>query len=373
MNTSNLSYLSETKKKVTQTLSLFEGMNLDKSKFCVMPFVNIILEPNGEIGLCRHKGTEFTFGNIKDHTIDEIWSSPKVQAWRESHLNGKPSICKTELVDCRCNLCPELNTLLPEAELTNTKNPKILRLTANLNGKCNLQCQMCHVWKLPNGFYTEENFWAPARERFFKDILEVDMLSGEPFIQQDTYRLIDEVSSVNPDCKWTFTSNLHWKLTDELKNRLDKIEIKNLIVSIDSLTNEIYAKIRYPGNLDFVLQNLDAMLVYQDERIHKGKSNLNIRINYLVQKDNWREVKEMIQFCFQKKVTPFITFLYEPEEFCLLNLDAKEKIKILEFYFETLSREEILLVQRVVKPLIRSLDRFDYAFFMNVLHERVHQ
>lgn len=156
-------FLEKTKKKVIETLNLFEEMNLDKNTFCVMPFVNIILEPNGDVGICRQKGTSFTFGNIQNQSIDEIWSSQKIQEWRQGHLDGTPKICEVELVDRKCNLCPELNALLPNAEIDNIKNPKILRLTANLNGKCNLQCQMCNVWKMPNGFYTEENFWIPAK------------------------------------------------------------------------------------------------------------------------------------------------------------------------------------------------------------------
>lgn len=368
-----LSYLNETKSKVLHTLDAFDEMGLDKNKFCVMPFVNIILEPNGEVGLCRHKGTEFTFGNVRNHSIDEIWSSPKVQEWRAGHVSGEASVCHKELVDQKCNLCPELNSLLPEADVHNIKNPQILRLTANLNGKCNLQCQMCHVWKMPNGFYTEENFWIPARERFFKDILEVDLLSGEPFIQADTYRLIKEISSVNSKCKWTFTTNMHWKLTGEVKNELDKIQIKNIIASIDSLKPDIYKKIRYPGDLSFVLENLDHMIAYERERKASGKSDLNIRINFLIQKDNWSEVKEMINYCFDRSITPFVTFLYEPDSYSLLTLEAKERARILSFYFETMNREELLMSQRVLKPLIRSLDPFDYAYFMNSFHEKVLQ
>jgi radical SAM protein with 4Fe4S-binding SPASM domain len=365
------SYLKNTKEKVQKTLDVFEKMNVDKNKFCVMPFVNIILEPNGDVGICRHKGTEFTFGNIRNQTIDEIWTSEKVQEWRKGHLSGEANVCKTELIDRKCNLCPELNTLLADAEITNIKNPRILRLTANLNGKCNLQCQMCHVWKLPNNFYNDSNFWIPAKERFFKEILEVDMLSGEPFIQQDTYRLIDEIYSVNPSCQWTFTTNMHWKLTEIIKLRLNKIIIKNMITSIDSLNEEVYKKIRFPGDLNFVLSNLDAMLEYQKERIEDGLSSLNIRVHFLIQKDNWMEVKEMIAFCFEKKVTPFISFLYEPVLFTLLDETDTVKIKILDFYFETLNREELLLIQRILKPLIRSLDKIDLAHYMFLLHQRI--
>ena len=227
------------------------------------------------------------------------------------------------------------------------------------------------AYTLPNGFYTEENFWIPARERFFKDILEVDMLSGEPFIQQDTYRLIEEVSSVNPECQWTFTTNLHWKLTDEVKKKLDKIIIKNIITSFDSLNNETYAKIRKGGDLRFVLKNLDEILKYQAERVNAGKSKLNIRVNFLIQQDNWKEVKEMIHFCFEKHLTPFITFLYEPEKFSILNVDVEIRKKMLDFYFENLNNEELLLIQRVLKPIIRSLSKIEYVYYINLLHNRV--
>ena len=35
----------------------------------------------------------------------------------------------------------------------------IRKLTANLNGLCNLRCTMCHIWRKPNDVYNDENFW----------------------------------------------------------------------------------------------------------------------------------------------------------------------------------------------------------------------
>lgn len=373
METSVHPFLEKNKQNVSETLKAFRDKELAADSFCIMPFVNIILEPDGNIGICRHKGHDFTFGNIRDKSIDEIWESEAIQAWRKEHLTGNTKVCSTELTDRQCNLCPELNKLLPHAEITNTKNPKILRLTANLNGQCNLQCQMCSIWQLPNGFYTEENFWIPAREKFFKDILEVDLLSGEPFIQKDTFKLIDEISSVNPDCSWSFTTNLHWKLSDKLVDYLNKIKIKHLLISIDSLIPETYHKIRYPGDLNFVLKNLDDLLLYQVTRIQKGLGSLNLRINFLVQKDNWREVKHYLHFCLSKEITPFITFLYGPVEFSLLNLSHFEKLEILDFYFETLSYNELLFTQRVIKPLLRSLPKIDYIHYLEQFHQLTRQ
>lgn len=199
------------------------------------------------------------------------------------------------------------------------------------------------------------------------------MLSGEPFIQPDTYRLINEVSAVNPNCQWTFTTNLHWRLTDKIKSSLDKIIIKNIIVSIDSLNPDVYSKIRKLGDLKFVLKNIDELIKYQDIRIETRKSGLQIRLNFLTQKDNWFELKEIIQFCLNKKIIPFITLLHNPLDFSILNLDHDERIKILNFYFQTLNREELLLTQRVLKPLIRSLNKINYVSFMMLLNDRMIQ
>lgn len=363
-------FLEKNKDNLDTTLKLFRDQKLLIDKFCIMPFVNIILEPDGNVGICRHRGSEYTFGNIREKSIDEIWQSKEIQAWRQEHISGKTKICSVELVDCRCNLCPELNKLLPYTEINNLTNPKILRLTANLNGKCNLQCQMCDIWKLPNGFYNEENFWIPAKEKFFKHIIEVDLLSGEPFIQNDTYRLIDEISSVNPDCSWSFTSNLHWRLSENIINYLNKIKIKYFLISLDSLISETYHKIRYPGNLNFVLQNIEALLDYQRLRIKNGRGELNIRINFLIQKDNWREIKSIIKFCIDREITPYLTFLYAPQNFSLLNLEYKLRVEILDFYFETLNKEELLFSQRILKPIMRSLNQLDYVYYIQKLQQQ---
>lgn len=360
--------LAQLKNQSADVDQTFSSRGLKKSSFCVMPFVNIILEPNGDVGFCRHKGIKFPYGNIRTQSLDEIWQSDKVQKWRSEFLSGEVEVCSKEVIDVKCNQCPELNKLLPMAELE-VKNPKILRLTANLNGKCNLQCQMCDVWKLPNGFYTEENFWKPARERFFKDIQEVDLLSGEPFIQADTYKLIDEITAVNPDCQWTLTTNMHWKLTDKIKEQLDRIKIKNIILSIDSLDHAGYAKIRYPGDLSFVFKNVEALLCYQEERVKRGLGSLNLRLNCVVQKDNWHEVKTIVNYCTERRIIPFLTFLYFPERFSLLTLDHADRKNILNFYFETLSSTEMVFAQRVIRPLVRSLEKIDYVQYLDKMRE----
>jgi cyclic pyranopterin phosphate synthase len=353
-----------------EVLDLFEKESRPKRDFCIVPFTTIILEPNGSVGICRLKGTEYSIGSLKNNTLEEIWNGEIVRNWRKEFIEGNSSICRQEIDFRNCNLCQENNKLYHDAEITEIQNTPILKLTANFNGFCNLECQMCHVWKMPNGFYTEENFWEPARELIFKSIKEVDMLSGEPFLQKDTYKLFDEVSSVNPDCLWTFNSNFHWKLNEKIKSSLDKVKVKNLIVSIDSLDSENYARIRKKGNLDVVLENLDRVIDYEKTRLERGMTSLGLNLNFLVMKENYHEVEDVFNFCESKDIFPFITFCYEPSEYSLLTFSNEEKKKVLE-HFLKLSDVQIFMLSRVIKPVLMSLEKkIDQANYLLQFKEK---
>jgi radical SAM protein with 4Fe4S-binding SPASM domain len=328
--------------------------DIDFEKFCVVPFTTIILEPNGDVGVCRQKGTEFIFGNIKDNTLEEIWNGEKLTSWRKEFISGEIDTCTKEMKHMRCHQCKENNQMLDALNFDNLLESKIIKLTANFNGQCNLQCQMCHIWKMPNGLYDEVNFWEYAKESLFKTIHEIDMLSGEPLIQKDTFRLINEVSDVNPECKWTITTNAHWKLNDHIQSHLDKIVLKNLIVSIDSLDKETYYKIRYPGKIDLVLQNLEELIRYKNERQSNGLQPFNIHWNFLAQKDNWREIPEVLKYTQDRGILPFVTFLYEPEEYSLLTLPPHEQKEIITYLIENTLHKDLPQIRRVILPLIES-------------------
>lgn len=321
----------------------------------MVPFTTIILEPNGDVGICRQKGTEFIFGNLKEQSLEDIWMSPKLQAWREEFISGNIQTCSREAKHMRCHLCPDNNEMLSFMDFSKLDKPKIIKLTANFNGQCNLQCQMCHIWKMPNGLYDELNFWSYARKEIFPHIQEIDMLSGEPLIQQDTYKLIDEMSELNPACQWTITTNAHWKFGDKIKNALERIELRNLIVSIDSFDPDTYHHIRYPGRLDLVLNTLDELITYRDKRAGQGRG-FGIHLNFLAQKDNWREIPHALDFCLKKSIKPFVTYLYEPPEYSLDQLNSSGKREVIDFLIGETPKERFYLLQRVLYPLISSLD-----------------
>ncbi len=338
-------------KTAQDVVSEYQKLGLS-AKFCTVPFTTLLLEPDGLVGACRQKGCEFPVGRLQDNTIDEIWNGQALRQWRREFLDGKPVNCAKEVRHVQCHTCPEYNYLLPHLDISEVQSRKPSRIAFNLNGKCNLECQMCHIWQKPNGFYDQIGFWEKLQE-LIVDLKEVELLSGEPFIQKDTYKLIDQISESKPDVRWIITTNLNWKLTDYVKSKLDKIKIRNLIVSIDSLIPESYAKIRKKGNLSLALSTLDDLIDYDKDRVARGLSSLNIHANFLVQKDNWKELGSFHDFKIAKGVHVFRTFLHEPFEHSLLSLPENERESILEYFLKNLRKEQMSM--RVILPLLDSV------------------
>lgn len=326
--------------------------------FCLVPFTTLQLEADGNVNVCRQKGTEFSVGDIHKNSIAEIWNGEVLQGIRQEFIDNKVVTCEKDIKYKNCNLCIENNEIFNDVEIAAKQSYPIQRLGFNINGKCNLECQMCHVWKMPNGLYNDDNFWNYAKTEIFPHLKEVELLSGEPFIQSDTYKLINILSAINKECRWIITTNAHWKLNKKIKSEMDKIFIRNIIVSIDSLVPSTYSKIRKKGNLNFVLANLERLFEYENERIEKGLSSLGIRVNYLIQQDNWKEVGEIFKFHgIKKQAKSFITFLYEPNEYSLLAFSESKKGEVLDYYLDNFSIEEISLMMRVIRPVLDSLSK----------------
>lgn len=330
--------------------------NLPKD-FCPVPFTTIILEPNGNVGICRHHGPNFPIGHISQNTIEEIWNGPNAQKWRTEFLQNKISTCDPILHERHCNLTHQWNELLPHIDLTQTTSLPILKLTANFNGQCNLRCQMCSIWKSPNGLYHKINFWEPAKKHIFPHLKEIDMLGGEPFIQSDTFQLMDDVYEVNPDCRWNITTNLHWEFDQKIRDNFERLNFRNINVSIDSLDPTLFHKIRYPGDLNLVLKNLQILKAYAQ------KKPFEISINFTMQKDNWFEAPDLVEYCLENGFVPHLFLLKQPTSMSTLDLNIEDRKKILDYYFSKLPNQKLAHLLRIMNPLIFSLPKIEQAHY----------
>lgn len=298
--------------------------------FCIIPFVNIILGPGGDISVCRQKGTKHVIGNLKENNLKEIWNGEYLQKWRREFLDGKPEICAEEVKYVHCHLSPEQYWGTEDVSFKVEQDYPFKKLTANLNGECNLRCVMCDVWRQENGFYTEERFWKEARTEIFPYIKEIEMLSGEPLIQDDTFKLIDEMALINPEAAWSITTNGVWQFDGRVKDHLEKIKIKRFIFSIDSFDEKRYSKIRVNGSLETVLKNLKQVSDFGK----KQKNPFAVTIHFLIMKDNFEEIINAVKESRKYNTKLTLDLCVNPKSLSIFSLnegDRKElTLKLLE-------------------------------------------
>ena len=319
---------------------------------CPLPFTQLFLNPNGTVAPCCYlaQAPYYHVGDIQKQTLEEMWNSPKMRTLRKELLEGKPKICQFQMQASQCNRIRQ--DLAPRAVYQEVVPFPMQRLDLMLNGHCNLECVMCDVWTMPNGVYGENGFWEQGKESIFPYLVELDVKGGEPFIQKDVYRLIEEVSAVNPECNWHFTTNGHYRFNARMRDAVSKIRIVRLSLSIDSLDPARFAQIRKKGDLSLVLRTLDDWIEYKritDDRL------LQINSNFVVQKDNWREVPAFYSFCRQKGIAPFFIILTHPSDLSILNLPLEERLEALERYYEAMRVDQDPVYFRIIRPLQDSI------------------
>ncbi len=333
----------------------FTKENLPDS-FCAVPFSTLIFNSWGNVGGCRELGNEHHLGDAREQTWEEIWNGEKARAWRREFLTDNVQTCKEAQLHRKCHKVPWTQELTPHIDLAEVQTKPPSRISPDFNGQCNLRCPMCDIWKLPNGLYDKLGFWESAEKNLFPFLKQVDPLSGEPFIQKDTFRLMDIMGRVNPTAEWRITTNAHWKLTPLIKEKMDKINVFGISVSLDAVSQEVYGSVRERGDISVPLKTIDDLLAYREDREKRGLSKFYVDINMTVQKDNWHEMGDLVKLALSKKdVNPLIQLLYRPPNMSILNYDEAERMKILNYCFEKLDWEVLKYCRRVVVALLDSL------------------
>jgi cyclic pyranopterin phosphate synthase len=333
----------------------FTKDNLPDS-FCAVPFSTLIFNSWGNVGGCRELGNEHHLGDAREQKWEEIWNGEKARAWRREFLTGEVKTCKEAQLHRMCHKEPFNQELIEEIDLAEVQTRPPSRISPDFNGQCNLRCPMCTIWQLPNGLYDELGFWESAEKNLFPFLKQVDPLSGEPFIQKDTFRLMDIMGRVNPKAAWRITTNAHWKLTPLIKEKLDRITIAGINVSLDAISQEVYSVVRERGNISVPLKTVDDLVAYNQDRSKRGLEKFAISINMTVQKDNWHEMGGLVKYALSKGAIPLIQLLYRPPQMSLLSYDEAERISILDFFFETIDWELLKYCRRPVVALLDSLE-----------------
>jgi radical SAM protein with 4Fe4S-binding SPASM domain len=336
---------------------------INRENICPTPFTTLILNPNGDVGCCRQLTNHHVIGNIFKESLEDIWNGEKVRLWRKEFLEGKISTCSECMEFRHCHLGGENNALYDHTDFSEVQKRPPLRLSPDFNGQCNLTCNMCDIWTLPNGLYDENEIWPILEKNLFPFLTIMEPLGGEPFVQKDTFRLIKLMSEINPTCKWSFTTNAHWQLNKSIKKHLDLLQEVDIRVSLDGLTEDVFKKIR-GGDLSLVLQTVEDLHQYNQERMERGAVPMKISLAMTVQTYNWKEMHLFAMYGDQEK---FHDFHYQETvggeeykggEILILNqLPEIEKIRITEYILDSLKPKAMFKAKEVLFPILKTLDK----------------
>ena len=316
--------------------------------FCKAPFSQLLLNPEGRFfPCCYHFGAKL--GDMKNDELSAVWNGKKIQKLRKEFLEVKPKTCRGRMQQIQCHQNFERLQLPEKPAVIMSKQP--MRLDLRLNGLCNLRCVMCDVWQQPNHRWDDSNFWEDGPITLFPQLQEIDLLGGEPFVQKDTYRLIETVSAINKDCLWSFVTNGHYRFTKTLTKALDKIKIRKIQLSLDSLIPANYQLIR-KGNLNLTLNTLNKWLDYRNSRTEP----FDFVCSLAVIDKNFSEIANFLDFCLEKKIAPELQYVvYDPSGNSSLKYDSacekEAKVAIIDRwlpnYFDE-SRKQLELIKRAL-------------------------
>lgn len=311
--------------------------------FCAAPFIQMTLQPSGRVSPCCYHYNHF-LGDGREQSLTDIWNSAPIQKLRNEFLTGAIKTCRGRIKNQSCQ--KQFQRFEADIERAVIQQTPPRRLDVRLNGQCNLKCVMCEVWQAPNHVWDASTLWSELDSPFLEQLQEVEMLGGEPFIQQDTFRFIDAVRQGNPLCQWSFVTNAHYPFSKRLQAALSQIQIRRVQVSIDSFHRDTYQAIR-GGDMALRDQCLGAW------RQLAGDRGFDLVLSMCVLKHNWREVPAFIRTCQEWQLGIELQYAYyDPSHDSSLEyMSLQEKEDVLQFWRDQLAPEDWVHVLPIVTPL----------------------
>lgn len=306
-----------------------EGSAVKLTKNCLYPWQFLQVHAGGMMQCCA-VGNDTDLGDfIIDHcerlergeTADAL-NSPGLQALRNGLLTGnlRPMCRKCFFVDdklvttdfLRGRLLHEIKPRFPEGtdldSLDLTQVHAYKEMAISFTNKCNLRCVYCIQSTQANvNPYFKLDFpekYAESTLDFFaqQGIVEVrSCVEGEPTIYKRWYEVFSWFRKKYPHIALYMTTNLCRRYTDDEIGLLARYAV--LDVSCDTLDPALYHKLRYPGKIEVVLENLERI---RDKAQALGISGPRISLHAVVSDLTWPTLEGLADFALERGYLPFL-------------------------------------------------------------------
>lgn len=280
-----------------------------KRQICTKPFewMEIFNQPaSGELYLCCPWWLPKSLGNASEVDARELWQSDLASEIRQSVIDGSYKYCSKEfcpyvaspnapespikMVDEEEYAGYQLAVSQPELYLPAPKT-----MNCAYDRSCNLQCPSCRNEIIQASKPDRDEYEVMIRkilDSFAEDLGTLYVTgSGDPFASRHLWQLLSsDISKKYPSLNFRLHTNAikftesRWQKMVHLHGRIEMIEI-----SIDGGRKESYEINRYPAQWEELLERMAFVA-----GIRAQYPDMNLKLNYVVQANNWRDMKVLI-------------------------------------------------------------------------------
>lgn len=203
-------------------------VNLNGEVFCVAPWMALDIRHDGEVKPCCV--SEYTYGDIKQKSLWEIWNDEPIKKLRENMLNDIPTkscqVCYNNQAAGKSSLRQDFNgdlfkyykKFVYETNDDYTVNePGFIWWDLKLSNKCNFKCRMCS-YTSSSSFELEQfgkisGRWDAAEKTYEEVEPYLGMVNhlyfsgGESLIIDEHWKILDKIIELGRNNKVTLAYN----------------------------------------------------------------------------------------------------------------------------------------------------------------------
>lgn len=257
--------------------------------FCSLPYQFLEVRSNGDVHCCCWISTPI--GNIFKTRITDLWHGPLMQEIRESVTDGDFRYC------ARCPYRTAGNGPVGPTPQTLPDTSQISSLWLSHDKTCNLSCPSCRPQVLAGAELESQETNVVHKHLLESSVLslagEITVAGYGEALASPLYRsIIKMLPSLAPRARLHLFTNGQL-LDEECWQELDLQRLSILDISIDAATRTTYELNRRGGSWSKLWDNVELV------RAKKREKPFQLRSNYVVQQNNFRELAPFVAMAFE--------------------------------------------------------------------------
>lgn len=361
-------------------------MSTNKDTFCILPWIHMYVNPDGNVLPCCIGDWKRPLGNTRVNSIEEIWNSEAYKRLRLALLNGEqPPECNACWVHEKANI--ESNRIDKTKRFkgyehlrTDTKEDgsldvmKLLYFDVRWSNICNFKCRTCSAtysssWAMEDnangkkvpiyqfaGGDSNNNLFEQFKP-YLKDIQDYYFAGGEPLITDKHYDILDHlIAEDKTDAMLEYNtnlSNLNYKKKSitEYWNNFKRVVVR---ASID----------HYGERGEYIREGTDWKTIEQNlEKVKQECPHVTISFNTVVSAFNILTLTDFLTYMRDKGFDVESSTLYnivDPKHYSLAVLSPEllhiAKYKLEEYLTQVKTKDH----SDAIKGVISTIDQTEF-------------